>query len=343
SGAVDLEQPNRAVRVQANGGRQWRWPWSVPALEAKEVVDEADRVRFFLRYFLNHNRQREVQNRQRTSVVNPHGFGRGQVAEITPGTSEQQRTCLLLECTPRHEECFPHWVELLASLGYRVDIMAGVPEHVRDVMQKVEPETYRFVDFMAPAEVRAQGYDFVVLNSLLYRNIFPLETVGGFPDVSFVEALGMPSLTVIHSPMMWTRKRIVRTLLLQGPETHQEIYFIADGTFKKDDGAWQGCHWQEKGTQLLLTLDSRPLRFNRIADGQWRSENEGAWTLQEMPQDAYTPETHFSRERHQLVSLARNGAQQLRDRFPKVQWRFGGGHIAKINRQLPLYFGETVA
>lgn len=225
-------------------------------------------------------------------------------------------SCLLIECCPYHWEVFPGWVSLLRESGYKVDVACpDTPGHLETLallgISRLPTERLWDISF--------KRYDLVLIGTLMHQGYNHPDTFVPFPGLELVERIGRPSISVIHEPALWTKRRPEASFDIRQPGGAVTLNLHADRSFY-----WQGRprkkrRWSREGERLVLWEDGRRLTFTSTDRGAtYRGPNSMA--LRRRPQLPLDLKRHTRSGRHAIVTLSRQGAESLNAHFPGATW-----------------------
>jgi glycosyltransferase involved in cell wall biosynthesis len=231
-------------------------------------------------------------------------------------------SCLLIECCPYHWEVFPGWVGLLRESGYEVDVACpDTPGHLETLallgISRLPTERLWNIPF--------KRYDLVLIGTLMHEGYNDPDMFVPFPGLALVERIGRPSISVIHEPALWTKRRPQASFDVRQPGSRATLNLYADRSFY-----WQGRprrkrRWSWERQRLVLWEDGRRLTFTSTDRGAtYRGPNGLA--LRRRPQLPLDLKRHTRSGRHAIVTMSRQGAEDLNAHFSGATWMvpFGG-------------------
>lgn len=257
------------------------------------------------------------------------------------------RRALLIECCPYHEELFPAWRNMVADLGYRLDIAAidGPPQ--RQVLAAMDPSGMEVYDVGRLHEVPLHQYAFVLLasvvhagyglNTPLLRERFGFVPEAPLPDLELLAELGLPSLAIVHEPLAWIEHRPIAcfelTRLGEERDEHCFLRFFDDGRWSADclldadadnprqwiqrDGELQPLG--DGGRGLRLSGIGLPRDLEPVSDDTYATQDRRTRLVR---RNYRTPDlaAHLAGGRHAAATLSPGGQGYLRPLAPDVEW-----------------------
>lgn len=225
-------------------------------------------------------------------------------------------SCLLIECCPYHWEVFPAWLSLLGQFGYTVDIACpDTPGHLETLallgIQRLPAERLWDIPFAR--------YDLVVIGTLMHEGYNELDRFQPLPGLDLVERVGRPSISVVHDPVQWDKRRPEESFDGRHPGGWGTLNLHPDHSFY-----WQGRprkkrRWMREGERLVLWEDGRRLAFASTDRGAtYRGPNGMA--LRRRPGPRVDLRRHTRSGRHAIVTFSRQAAESLKARCPGVHW-----------------------
>ena len=177
-----------------------------------------------------------------------------------------RRRCLLVESLPYHWELLPAWVGMLRRLGYEVEVATpeDTPGH-RETLALLRPgcRTHRVADV---ERLPLDGFDFVVVNTLVHDGYFFPRPPERRPDLQWIRDLGRPSIAMVHEPGHWVEKRIAHSFDELSGEGRRRVNLLVDGCVHYEMGFWSPRRWSFEGNRLRLPGEGR-VRLFESGDG----------------------------------------------------------------------------
>ena len=168
-------------------------------------------------------------------------------------------------------------------------------------------------------DISFKRYDLVLIGTLMHQGYNHPDTFVPFPGLELVERIGRPSISVIHEPALWTKRRPEASFDIRQPGGAVTLNLHADRSFY-----WQGRprkkrRWSREGERLVLWEDGRRLTFASTDRGAtYRGPNSMA--LRRRPRLPLDLKRHTRSGRHAIVTLSRQGAESLNAHFPGATW-----------------------
>ncbi len=152
------------------------------------------------------------------------------------------RRCLLVEGLSHHWEVLPPWVGMLQQLGYDVEVAADVSSSGHRETLTLLQSRCRTHQAAEVQNLPLDDFDFVVLNSLVHEGYFFHEPTKPRPNLKWIQDLGLPSISIVHEPVLWVEKRI----------THS-FHEVGDNGRQWDSGRGNAGRWIATGCECLKT------------------------------------------------------------------------------------------
>jgi hypothetical protein len=228
--------------------------------------------------------------------------------------------CLLVECLAYHWEVLPAWVGLLQRLGWDVEVAGSgdaAGHHETLALLQSRCRTHQVGELQ---NLRLDDFDFVVLNSLVHEGFSFDCPPDPKPNLAWIDDLGLPSISIVHEPVHWVEKRLIRSLREVG-ERGRQVKLLADGCLQYDNGHWRG-RWSMDGDRLGISEDGRTRVFESPDGGRSFRSLEGNCTTTLLQRDIPVEDLsrHCADGRHAVITLTEAGAAHLATVHRGVEW-----------------------
>ena len=230
------------------------------------------------------------------------------------------KRCLLVECCPYHWEVLPDWVQLLQTLGHRVDVATDDTPGHQETRTLLDDDTVGWFDVEKLLELPLDDYDFVLLGTLIHEEYGLDLGAVPMPGMDLVERLGLPSLCVIHEPLSWTRKAPTASFDVFYPGGQTFLALYADGSFYLPGDPWVEAPWRDEAGTLRVPMADRHRTFVSEDGGQRYTSREDAVTLVRRPAPRIDLAGFTASGRHRVLALSHAGRDLLAPSCPSAEW-----------------------
>ena len=234
-------------------------------------------------------------------------------------SEHRSRRFLYLELMHHHEEDFPNWLRLLGEQGYSADLYARADVHDKGILRHCSLSNYRLCD-LEQLPKRGDGYDFVLLNTLMGYGFDGPVPEGFRPMLHHLRALGLPSISVIHEPFLWRRHYPKLAFTEVRGEKTDDLCLFGDRTIYRGGLPEVATEWRMRGAELWLRQGASTEVFRSDDGGETYAGAEPGHKLVLRRPPEPTLKQHLASGAHLVFTLCEHGAEYLRQDYSDVRW-----------------------
>jgi len=231
------------------------------------------------------------------------------------------KRCLLVEALPYHWELLSPWTTMLHDLGIEVDIAVGTKAGHQEVLTQLAlppKQVYATANFAA---VPMHKYAFVMLNSLANEGYMFANTPYPVPNLQLLAQLNLPSISVIHEPLLWADKMLQHSFYEHHKGGKRLLNLLADGTCIREGGFWSAIPWATKNGALSLPVNEQLCEFNTHDGGQTYhciGGEQVQLTRRHIPTEDL--QKHVNTPSNAIITLTRQAAEQMNQKYHGIDW-----------------------